>query len=36
VKRAEIIKAAWAEAQRDLDDDGNFTEEFFTKVFPGK
>ncbi|KAH6718660.1 cytochrome P450 [Leptodontidium sp. MPI-SDFR-AT-0119] len=35
-KRAAIIAAAWEEAQIDLDEEGNFTEEFFEKVFPGK
>lgn len=34
--RAHIIRKSWEEAQSSLDNDGNFTEEFFEKVFPGK
>ncbi|PVH76700.1 putative cytochrome P450 [Cadophora sp. DSE1049] len=35
-KRAAIIAEAWDQVQDDLDEEGNFTEEFFEKVFPGK
>lgn len=36
VKREAVIRHSWAEAELSLDDNGNFTEEFFQKVFPGK
>lgn len=35
-KRAEVMRGEWAAAQVHLDSDGNFTREFFEKVFEKK
>ncbi|KAF2491734.1 cytochrome P450 [Lophium mytilinum] len=35
-RRVEIIRDSWKEAQKSLDADGNFTEEFFETVFVSK
>jgi len=33
-ERHVLIRQAWNEAKKDLDDEGNYKEEFFRRVFP--
>lgn len=35
-KRADMMRKEWADAQVNLDSDGNFTHEFLDGVFAGK